>query len=627
MRRLRPVPFRQVALTDAFWAPRQNINRRVTLPLEYLQMKKTGHLDAWNWKPGRPRQPHIFWDSDLGKWLEAAAYVLALHPEERRLSHQVDGIVKLLVRAQAKDGYLNSHFQRVAPDKRWDNLRDNHELYCAGHLIEAAVALADAGKPGLLEVMRRYTDLIARTFGRRPGQIRGYCGHPEIELALIRLARLTGLKRDRELARYFIEERGRDPNFIVAEDRRHKRQPYPLVYLQADRPVRRQTEAAGHAVRAGYLYSAATDLAAETGDRDLLAVCRKIWRSIVERRMYVIGGIGSSRFSECFTFDYDLPNEEAYAETCANISLVFFAHRLLQLEPDRAYSDVIERALYNGVLSGVSLDGTRFFYDNRLASKPEAAVFNRQNPPERQAWFGCACCPPNLARTLASLGQYVYSQSERELYVHLFIEGRTEVTLADRRVAIAQRTRYPWAGKVTLTLAPEMPTDFTLALRIPGWCRKTELSVNGKPLRLDPAMRKGYVHIRRTWRQGDRVVLDLAMPVERIEAHPSVRHDTGRVALQRGPLVYAVEEADNGKDLADLILPQSARLTPRFEPGLLGGVVSLQGWALRRDRAGWSGRLYRSEPSRLKKVRFKAVPYAFWANRGQGEMLVWVRME
>jgi DUF1680 family protein len=626
-RRLTPVPFRHVAVKDAFWAPRIETNRRVTLPAEYRQLGKVGHIGAWSWTPGKPKAPHIFWDSDLAKWIEAAACSLATRPD-RKLQRQVDDAVDCMARAQDADGYLNSHFLRVEPEKRWSNLRDAHELYCAGHLLEAAVAYFDAtGKRKFLDVMCCYADYIGRVFGPKKGQKRGYCGHPEIELALVRLARATGENRYLMLAKYFVDERGRAPNYFAKEAlKRGDKKPYDLSILQAHIPVRRQTEATGHAVRAAYLYSAMADVAMDTGDAELLETCRRLWRSIEERRLYVIGGIGSTRFHEQFTFDHDLPNEEAYAETCANIALVFFAHRMLQAEPDRRYADVMERALYNGVLSGVARDGKRFFYDNVLACKPESNAFSGRKPPGRQEWFGCACCPPNISRLLASLGQYVYSQSDRELFVHLFVAGQAEVKMAGQKIRIEQRTNYPWDGRVTLAIDPATPAVFTLAVRMPGWCRRARFTVNGKPVRTDAGRHKGYVKICREWQKGDQVRLDLAMPIERLEAHPAVRQDAGRLALQRGPIVYAVEEIDNGKDLADLVLPRGAKLSTRFERGLLGGVVTIRGQARRRDTAGWKGQLYRPVGlSRLRAVPFQAVPYAFWANRGIGEMIVWIR--
>ncbi len=638
---LRPIPHKQVKLADRFWAPRVETNRRVTLPAEYRQMQKTGHIGAWTWKRGRPKTPHVFWDSDLAKWLEAAACSLA-HRPDRRLERQVDDAVERMARAQAADGYLNSYFLNVEPGKRWTNLRDRHELYCAGHLIEAAVAHFEAtGRRKFLDVMCRYADHIGKVFGRGRGRKRGYPGHEELELALVKLYRATGEKRYLHLAKYFVDERGRRPHWFDREARARGDDPARTAKAsaytpgdaryeqwQAHRPVREQTEAAGHAVRAMYLFCAMADLAAETGDAGLAAACHRLWKSVTERRMFVTGGIGSARHGERFSVDHDLPNEFAYAETCAAIGLAMFATRMLSLEPDGRCGDVLERALYNGVLSGVSLDGRRFFYENPLAAHPEAYRHANQGghiSSRRREWFGCACCPPNISRTLASLGGYFYSQSERELFVHLYAAGMAEVRLAGQPVSIEQTTDYPWDGRVTLAVSPVEPAEFTLAVRVPDWCRRASLSVNGREVRLQPILRKGYARIRREWRRGDRVVLNLPMPVERVSAHPAVRQDAGRVALQRGPVVYCLEEVDNGRDLNAISLPRGAKLSARFEPKLLGGVAVIGGRAEREDPAGWDGRLYRPEPSRRRPVRIRAVPYCVWANRRPGEMLVWIR--
>jgi uncharacterized protein len=373
-------------------------------------------------------------------------------------------------------------------------------------------------------------------------------------------------------------------------------------------------------VRALYLYSAAADVAAETGDARLLATCRRMWQSITRRRMFVTGGVGSSAHGEAFTRDYDLPNETAYAESCANIALVFFAHRMLQIDADAQYADVMERALYNGVLSGIALDGRKFFYVNRLASFPTPG----NSSSARQSWFGCACCPPNIARMIASLGQYVYSTSADGLYVHLYVDGRAEAEIGGQTVKITQRTAYPWQGRIALTVAPAAPARFTVALRIPAWCRQAALKVNGRTLRLPRLMAQGYAHITRRWTAGDTIDLTLAMPVERIEAHPAAREDCGKVALQRGPVVYCLEEIDNGQDLADIRLPRRARLQVKFDKRL-GGAAVITGQALRREAKGWSDALYRPAVSKLRTAPIKAVPYCLWNNRGDGEMLVWMQ--
>lgn len=632
MRKLAPVSLKQVRIEDGFWGERLRVNREVTLPIEYKQCKATGRIDAFrlDWKPGDPDAPHIFWDSDLAKWIEAASYSIATHPDAR-LQRKLDDVVDLIASAQQDDGYLNVYFTVVEPGKRWSNLRSQHELYCAGHLIEAAVAHYEAtGKRTLLDVMCRYADYIDTVFGRGPRKKPGYPGHEEIELALVKLHHVTGRSKYLDLAEYFINERGRRPHYFDKEARdrgegpaRSRNSGYD--YCQAHLPVRNQKTAEGHSVRAGYLYAGMADVAAETGDKQLLAACRSIWKNIVEKRMYIHGGIGSTRFGERFTMDYDLPNEDAYAETCAAIALVFFAHRMLQIEPDSQYSDVMERALYNGIISGVSLDGERFFYDNYLASYPGMHRFKGQKPPVRQEWFGCACCPPNVARLLASLGQYVYSQTASSIFVHLFVNGQARLQVCGQEVTLIQKTRYPWDEDVRIEVSPESPATFTAAVRIPGWCEDAQVKVNGKTVDSAAGLRKGYLKLRRLWKKGDRIELHLAMPVQRVQAHPSVRHNCGRIALQRGPVVYCLEEKDNGKGLCDILLPRDARLAVNDgASGPLKGIPVIRGKAFRRDAGQWKRVLYRAGRSRLRPCKITAIPYFMWANRGEGEMLVWI---
>ncbi len=619
---LAPVPFTHVTIEDRFWAPRIRVNREKTLPHQYRQCKETGRIDAFrlDWTPGREPVPHIFWDSDVAKWVEAASCSLATHPDPA-LDAMLDEVVGLIAGAQQPDGYLNVHFTVVEPEKRWTNLRDWHELYCAGHLIEAAVAHFQAtGKRTLLDAMCRYADYIGTVFGTAPGQKRGYCGHEEIELALVKLARVTGERRYLELSRYFVEERGRLPHYFHEEAVARGEDPGQFwarsyAYNQSHAPVREQTEVTGHAVRAMYLYSAMADLAGETGDPTLLAACERLWENVCARRMYLTGGIGPERSNEGFTFDYDLPNETAYAETCAAIGLVFWNHRLLQLACDGRYADVMERALYNGVISGVSLDGERFFYVNPLASLGSH---------HRQEWFGCACCPPNVARILSSLGEYVYSQGDAEAVVHLYVQGAGRLQVAGQEITLRQETDYPWEGRVTLTLQMERPAEFALRLRIPGWCRRAGLRINGEPSDLSGRVERGYARLERLWRSGDRVELDLAMPVERIYAHPDVRQDAGMVALQRGPIVYCLEETDNPAPLQRLALARSAALEPRFEEDLLGGVVTLAGEAAAASTDGWEATLYRAQPPARTPVPLRAVPYHAWDNRAPGQMRVWL---
>ncbi|MCC7494078.1 MAG: glycoside hydrolase family 127 protein [Fimbriimonadaceae bacterium] len=623
-RRLVPVSWRDVTVAAGFWGPRLATTRAVTLPLEYQQCQQTGRIDAFRlaWRDGDPNPPHIFWDSDVAKWIEAAAYSLAVQPDTA-LQAQLDEVIALVVAAQQPDGYLNVHFTVVEPQKRWSNLRDWHELYCAGHLMEAAVAHFTAtGDRRLLDCLARYADYIGTVFGRGEGQRRGYCGHEEVELALIKLFRATGEPRYRDLAAYFIDERGAQPHYFDLEAAERDQKPLAPwygprhEYNQSHLPVRQQTTAEGHAVRAMYLYSGMADLAAETGDRDLLAALHALWADVTEQKMYVTGGVGSSGHGERFTSGYDLPNQTAYAETCAAIGLVFWAHRMLQLEPDRRYADVLELALYNGALSGISLDGRRFFYANPLLADPQR--HQGSFAVERQEWFGCACCPPNIARLLTSLGEYVAAVGQGALWVHLFVNGEIRATVAGAPATVAVRTAYPWEGEVRLQVLAAPAAGLPLRLRIPAWAAGATLAVDGAPC---PAVAdaSGYLTTP-PLPAGATAVLTLPLLPRRVWAKPEVREDNGRVALFRGPLLYCLEELDNGPGV-DQLAPVG-ELTAEWCPDLLGGVTVLRGQG--RRRVSWSGELYRSTPPAWEEVALTAVPYALWQNRGVGQMAVWL---
>jgi uncharacterized protein len=635
---LEAVSLKDVQIESGFWADRQATNRARTIPSIHHQMDITGRLDAWrlNWKPGQTK-PHIFWDSDAGKWIEAVGYSLTQHPNPE-FEKQVDAVVDLIEKAQQPDGYLNIFFTAVEPENKWRNLRDWHELYDAGHLIEGAVAYYQAtGKRKLLDVMLRYTDHIDARFGPNDGQRRGYCGHPEVELALVKLFRATGEKRYLDLSKYFIDERGRSPHYFDLEASERGDDPAKFWaktyrYCQAHVPVREQTTATGHSVRACYLYSGMADIAAQTRDESLVEVCRSIWEDLTNHQMYITGGLGPAHTNEGFTFSYDLPNEEAYAETCASISLAFWAQRMFHLIPDSRYIDVMERALYNGIISGVSYEGSHFFYANPLSSYPNINPYDRfsgiltSRHYRRSEWFDCACCPPNLARMVASVGSYMYSSSADTIYVHLYNQNHARLNLQGSTVQIAQQTNYPWEGDVLLTVKPDHPGQFKLALRIPNWCRDFGLDINGTPY--DAKLTNGYAVISREWVSGDEVALRLTMPVERIAAHPHVRQDAGCIALQRGPVVYCLEEVDNGAQLANIALPRDARLTAGFDTTLFGGIGVITTDAVRIEPQQWPGGLYQPQ-SALGLVRsplaLKAIPYSFWANRDPGEMRVWIR--
>ena len=619
---LQPFDPTLVRIEDDFWSPRLETNRKVTIPYLYRQCKKTGRFDAFqvNWKPPKPHRPHPFWDSDVAKWLEAASYSLATHPEGR-LTKRLEEVVDLIVSAQQPDGYLNTYFTAVAPGKRWTNLRDSHELYCAGHLVEAAVAHFQAtGNRKLLDAMCRYADHIGRVFGAGRGKKRGYPGHEEIELALVKLYRATGERRYLKLAKFFIDDRGRRPSYFEIEARARGERPENLPqlynYYQAHKPVRRQREAVGHAVRAMYLYCGMADVAAETLDAKLLTACRRLWQSVTKQKMYVTGGIGARRAGEAFGEAYELPNESAYAETCAAVGLIFFAHRMLQIERDGKYADVMERALYNAVLSGVGLDGRRFFYVNPLASA---------GGHHRKGWFDVACCPPNLSRMLASLGKYIYSAANDAAYVHLYVGGSAAAKIAGQKVTLRQKTNYPWDGEVKITIGVEKPRSFALLLRLPGWCREYRVRVNDEPLTVSSS--KGYLKLRRRWSDGDRVQLSLAMPIERIAAHPSVAASAEKVAIQRGPIVYCLEGCDHSADVRNIMLPDQAKLTARFDPGLSGlnGCIVVEGTGKAPSLGEWKKALYRpAAETKSRPVKIKAIPYFLWDNRKPGAMVVFI---
>jgi DUF1680 family protein len=642
--RLQAVPLQNVRFNQGFWAERQSTNREKTIPSIYSYLESTGRIKAFDLDPNQTPPKHHsvirkFFDSDSGKWLEAVGYSLMTHPDPE-LEKLADDLIDRMARAQQPDGYLNTYFTVMEKEYRWRNLRDWHEMYNAGHLIEGAVAYRQAtGKQKVLDMLSRFADHIDSLFGPDEGKKRGYPGHPELELALVKLYRETNEPRYLKLATYFINERGQEPHYFDLEAHDRGEDPADFWaqtyhYCQAHEPLREQTKATGHAVRACYLYSGLADVALETGDEGLVETARRLWDDLTAHQMYIIGGLGPARSNEGFTFDYDLPNETAYAETCAAISLVFFAQRMFHLEQDARYIDVMERALYNGVLSGVSYDGTHFFYANPLAAYPKVNPHDpwsavKTDPHyRREEWFLCPCCPPNLARLVASIGGYFYSVAGDTIYVNLYDSSRSDIDVNGHTVQLEQATNYPWDETVNLTVAVEQPTYFTLALRIPGWCRDARLQVNGQDVALNAE--RGYARISREWVSGDQVTLTLAMPVERMLAHPKVRQDAGHVALQRGPIVYCLEEVDNGADLANVTLPRTSQLTAQIDPALFGGVSVITGIAKRYAPRVWNGALYQPESTTVidsTEFAFKAIPYYLWANRAPGEMRVWIREE
>jgi hypothetical protein len=635
------LPLAQVALDHGFLAGRARLVRETVIPGQWEALNdrlagaaRSGCVHNFQVAAGeKAGEFHgLFWqDSDLAKWIEAASGRLGTHPDPV-LDAGLDRLIATIAKAQQPDGYLNTYFTLVEPRNRWANLRDCHELYVAGHFIEAGVAhFAATGKRTLLDVVCRLADLVARTFGPGPDQLAGYCGHEEIELALVKLARATGVERYRDLAFHFIGQRGRSPNYFELEAKRRGgdgKLPWHmhhdgLATLQAARPVRELTEPVGHAVRMMYLLAAMIDLARDRKDAALAEQCRGLWSAITTRHLYVTGGVGTEPYGEKFCEPFDLPPDRAYAETCAAIGLVFCARRLLELELRGEYADVMERALCNNVLAGLALDGRTYFYVNPLEVVP--AVAKRRYEchlvkTQRVPWFGCACCPPNIARLFASLGDYAFSRTDDGLAVHLYAGGTARFQAGNVPVKLKLHTEYPWQERVEILVSPEQPVEFTLQLRLPGWCRAPRLTLNGAGEKIENVA--GYARLSRRWQAGDRVVLELPMPVERVRADARVFAAAGQVALQRGPVVYCVEEADNGPQLSALSLPRASRLEARHVPDLLGGCVIIEGAAARTPAGAV---LYSTEPPAPVPVRLRAVPYALWANRGEGEMRVWVR--
>lgn len=624
---IRPVVFTEVQVKDDFWQPRMKTNRRVTIPFAFAKCEETGRIDNFAKAGGLMEgefEGRRYNDSDVFKVMEGAAYSLAIHPDPK-LEKYMDGLVAKVAAAQEDDGYLFTT-RTIDPNdvadgsgkERWSNLASSHELYNVGHMYEAAVAYYLAtGKRNFLDVALKSADLIAGEFG--PGKRPGFPGHQEIEIGLVRLYRLTGEKKYLDLAKYFLDVRGPGQfgkKFADDSDFSIYNQDW---YYQAHKPVIEQKEAIGHAVRATYMYSGMADVAALTGDEDYIQAIDRIWENVVSKKLYVTGGIGSRHEGEAFGGDYELPNATAYNETCAAIGNVFWNHRLFLLHGDAKYIDVMERTLYNGLISGLSMSGDLFFYPNPLESNGKYQ-FN-QGKTTRKPWFDCACCPVNLARFLPSFPGYVYAYNNNSLYVNLFVAGEGSVDLGNNRVEVAQTTKYPYDGAVKISIVPEKEADFSVYVRIPGWVHnepvpsdlysflnpqeeKFRITVNTAAV--DRDIERGYVRIHRKWQRGDTVELDLPMVVQRIIAHDKVEDDQGKVALQRGPLIYCFEEIDNGDRLVERILPDDMEFSTEFRIDLLGGVLVIEG----------------NIPNGAASLT--AVPYYSWSHRGAGEMAVWL---
>ena len=632
MSRYAPVNFPDVKLEGRFWHERLETVLTRTIPSQHKKLAEYTILDSLKLPSPPPplRFPRhangftvqVFWDSDVGKWIEAASYALA-HRRDEDIEAKIEAIVDDFEKAQLPDGYLNCWYLGHEPDKRWTNLRDNHEMYNAGHMLEGAIAyFRVTGRRRWLDIMERYLDHIYARFGTKPGQKRGYDGHEEIELAVMKLYYLTGEKKHLDFVTYMINERGNsNPHYfdIEREEREggDSKQRYVFgnyEYSQSHKPVREQDKVVGHAVRAMYLYTAMADLAAEISDPALKRACEVLWDDVMETKMYVTAGLGPSAHNEGFTHDFDLPNQTAYAETCASVALIFWAQRMLHLDLDGKYADILELAMFNGALSGLSRDGEHYFYANPLES---------DGTPTRWDWHTCPCCTMNVSRLVASVGGYFVSTAPDGVAFHLYGGIATEVDVAGTKVVLREVSTYPWNGDIKIHVDPAAPAAFDVKLRIPGWSSGATVSVNGQAVDVSKAV-NGYLTINRTWTKGDVVSLDLPMPPVRLYAHPGVIMDTGRVALKRGPLVYCIEEIDNpGGRVQRLKLPRNAELKAETRADLFDGVVTLKASALAIREGDWKT-LYRTNPPQDDNATLTALPYYLWANRGQGSMMVWV---
>lgn len=629
------IDIKRIRIKDEFWSERQALITDTVIPYQekILDDKVEGveksHAFAnFRIAAGLEKGEYfgmIFQDSDVAKWLEAVAYSLCIKPDAD-LEKRADEIIDIIEKAQQPDGYLNTYFTVKAPDKRWQNLHEGHELYCAGHMMEAAAAYYKAtGKDKLINVMERMADHVEKYFVTEKRE--GIPGHQEIEIGLMKLYHVTGKDKFLKLALHFINERGKDPEFFIRETKKRGwihgdiKDPYNTKYNQVYAPVREQKTAEGHSVRLVYMCTAMADLAAATNDAELLKACESIWENIVDRRMYITGGIGSTAEGESFTVDYDLPNDSAYAETCASVGLIFFARQMLDICPSNKYSDVMEVALYNGVLSGMQLDGKRFFYVNPLEVNPEVSgrLFGFKHVlPERPGWYQCACCPPNMARLLASLGKYQWGEGEDTIYSHLFIGGTAELELAE----ISVESQLPWKGNVSYTIKPTgKKQKFSLAVHIPSYARNAQILVNGNKHE-ENDIRDGYCYIGRSWNDGDTVRLMFDMPARRVHTNSLVRENSGCVAIMRGPIVYCFEGIDNGGNIQELHINRGEEIKiEKYDPDLLGGIVPLK---VKGTRVYHHDSLYFEGEYSKKAVELKAIPYYAWGNRGLSQMRVWM---
>ena len=633
--RLNTVQLSKINITDAFWKRYTDLVEDVIIPYQWDIMNdnipgvESSHcLENFKIAAGLKKGQFygaVFQDTDVAKWLEAVGYSLAEKKNEK-LEKLADDAIDVIVQAQQKDGYLDTYFIIKEPEQRWRNLCEGHELYSAGHMIEAAIAYYEGtGKRKLLDSMIRLADLICRTFGPEEGQNHGYPGHQEIELALVRLYRVTQDKKYLKQAKYFLDIRGVGENYFLVErkQKNFKRifpelEDYDPAYSQSHEPVRKQKTAEGHAVREVFMYSAMADVAEEYQDKELMEACENLWENITQKRMYITGGIGSSGFLERFTTDYDLQNDSNYSETCASIGMALFSLRMANITRDSRYAEVMEQELYNNILAGIAQDGKSFFYVNPLEIKPRQCMPHTSRAhvkARRQKWFGVACCPPNIARTLASLGQYIYGVDGADIYTHLYIGNQTDIPVNNDVVQIRIDSMFPWNGNIKVKVQG-VKEKIKLHFRIPSYSENFQLYCNGEEQELK--VNNGYAYVEIC--ENSRIDIQFDMPVAFLHANYKVSADVGKVAIKRGPIVYCLEEIDNGPDLQCIYLSSKEAHVRKSRSFPECFEIELQGRRLISKSEG----LYSSDGLSYSDVNIQAIPYAYWNNRREGEMLVWI---
>lgn len=634
---IKSVSFTKVKLTDKFWLPRIETTRLVTIPASFERCDKTGRVKNFvlaATHTGKFCSIYPFDDTDIYKTIEGASYSISLFPDPK-MSAYLDSLIAIIGKAQEPDGYLYTarsidpaHPFSWAGSERWVNERKlSHELYNAGHLYEAAAAhYLATGKKNLLNIALKNADLVCSVFGPAANQRHTAPGHEVVEMGLVKLYRITGEKKYLNTAKYFVEERGHD----VSYDSTSKDEWKNGAYWQDNIPVVDQTEAEGHAVRAGYLYSAMADVAALTGDTRLENAVDKIWNNVVYKKMYVQGGVGAIGDGERFGDNYELPNATAYNETCAAIAQVLWNERMFLLHGDSKYIDVLEKTLYNGLISGIGLDGKSFFYTNAMQVKNSFS--DEDLEATRSGWFPCSCCPTNLVRLIPSIPGYVYAQQDDKIFANLFISSNTSFNIAGKQVDIVQQNNYPWDGDLLFNVNPKSSVNFSFLIRIPGWAqneampsdlysfqqdlnKKVSITVNGEVV--DFKIENGYAILNRTWHQNDKVEVELPMEVRKVVANNNVKDDAGKIALQRGPLIYCAEWIDNNGKASNLILPSNTSFTSEFNPNKLNGIEEIKA-EVPTVVIGDNG-----DGIKTVQLSFTAIPYYAWANRGKGEMIIW----